>query len=50
MGNLTFTPEMLELIAKILKKGNTVELKKENSKLVVVEIARQVRNKTSIIG
>ena len=39
-----------ELIWKILKKGNSVELKKENNKLVVVEIERRVKEKTSITG
>ena len=48
--NTIFTPELQELILKILKHGNTVELKKEQGKLVVVEIERKVKTKTSIIG
>lgn len=47
---LNFTPEIVTLITEILKRGNTVELKKEHDKLVVVEIKRQVKNKTAIIG
>lgn len=42
--------EIIEEIIKILKRGNTVELKKEKDKLVVVEIQRRVKEKTSIIG
>ena len=45
-----FTPEMVDLIMKILRKGNSAEIKKENNKLVIVEIERRVKNKTSIIG
>ncbi len=45
-----FTSEVIDLIMKIVRKGNSVELKKENDKLVVVEIERRVRNKTSITG
>lgn len=47
---IIFTPEMVDLIMKILRKGNSAEIKKENNKLVIVEIERRVRNKTSIIG
>lgn len=45
-----FTPGMVDLIMKILRRGNAAEIKKENNKLVIVEIERRVRNKTSIIG
>lgn len=45
-----FTPEMVDLIMKILRRGNAAEIKKENNKLVIVEIERRVRNKTSITG
>lgn len=45
-----FTPELCEQIMKILRRGDTVELKKENSRLVVVEIRRQVKSKTPING
>lgn len=47
---IIFTPEMVDLIMKILRKGNSAEIKKENNKLVIVEIERRVKNKTSIIG
>jgi len=39
-----------EIIAKILKRGNTAEIKREQGKLVVVEISRKVKVKTSING
>lgn len=45
-----FTEEVIAEVEKILKKGNSVELKKENNKLVVVEIQRKARKKISIIG
>lgn len=50
MGAELFTEELVSEIMRILKHGNTVELKKEHDKLVVVEIQRKVKNKTSIIG
>ena len=45
-----FTEEVIAEVEKILKKGNSVELKKENNRLVVVEIQRKARKKISIIG
>ena len=45
-----FTPEVIELILRIIKRGNSAEVKKENNKLVIVEVERRVRNKTSITG
>lgn len=48
--NPLFTAEVNEIIMKIVKKGNSAEIKKENNNLVVVEIERRVRNKTSITG
>lgn len=42
--------ETIEVIMNILKKGNTVELKREQGKLVIVEIQRKVKIKTSAIG
>jgi hypothetical protein len=50
MDNKVFTAELQDAIMKIVKKGNSAEIKKENNKLVVVEIERRVRNKTSITG
>lgn len=44
------TNENIDLILSILKKGNTVELKRENGKIVIVEIQRKVKQKTSITG
>ena len=45
-----FTAEVVNTIMKVLKRGDSVELKKENGKLVVVEIQRKVKIKTSAIG
>lgn len=45
-----FTPESLEIIKKILKRGDSVELKKERDNLVIVELKRQVKTKTPTIG
>jgi hypothetical protein len=39
--------EAQQHIGQILKRGNAVELKKENGKLVVVEIQRKVKSKTT---
>ncbi len=40
-----FTPETLKCIMAMLKKGNNVELKKENGNIVIVEIERKVKSK-----
>lgn len=45
-----FTPEVIDTIMRIVKKGDSVEIKKENNKLVIIEIQRKVKNKTSITG
>jgi hypothetical protein len=45
-----FTTEVIEEILRALKHGNSVELKKENNRLVVVEIQRKVKIKTSANG
>jgi hypothetical protein len=37
-------------IETIIKRGNVAEVKKEKDNIVVVEIKRQVKNKTAIIG
>lgn len=50
MENNIFSSEAITEINRILKKGNTVELKKVNGMLVIVEIQRKVKNKTSITG
>ncbi len=48
--NSTFTPEVIDTINRILKRGDTVELKREHGKLVVVEIQRKAKIKASING
>lgn len=50
MQNNIFNTELSELILKILKKGDSVELKRENGRIVVVEIQRKAKYKTSVIG
>lgn len=45
-----FAAEVIEEIQRILKHGNSVELKRENNRLVVVEIQRKVKIKTSANG
>lgn len=50
IGNELFTQEVIDQILRILKSGNSVELKKERDSLVVVEIQRKVKIKVSAIG
>lgn len=50
MENKLITTDVEKEILRILKRGDSVELKKENGKLVVVEIQRKVKTKTLIIG
>lgn len=50
MSSELFTQEVIEQILRILKSGNSVELKKERDSLVVVEIQRKVKIKASTIG
>lgn len=49
MGN-TFNTEFLDTINNIIKKGNSAEIKRENGKIVIVEIQRKVKMKTSTTG
>lgn len=42
--------ELLDIVEKILKRGNTAEIKRERDNVVIVEIQRQVKIKTSING
>lgn len=46
----TITPEVIEVISKILKNGNSAEIKKEKGNLVIVEIKRKVKTKAVING
>lgn len=41
--------EVIAEIKKILKKGNSAEVKKERDKIVVVEIKRQVKIKSDFV-
>ena len=45
-----FDKKITEIILQAFKRGNTVELKREQGKLVVVEIQRKVKTKASITG
>ncbi len=42
--------ESAEQIIKIIRHGNDAEVKKINGQIVVIEIERKVRAKTSITG
>jgi hypothetical protein len=42
--------EMIKEIYRILRKGNTVEIKKENGKIVLVEIQRKAKMKAPVIS
>lgn len=41
-------PKVIEEILRILKRGNTVELKKVSGQIVVVEIERKVKIKSNM--
>lgn len=45
-----FSDEVIGEVERIIKKGNTVELKRERDKLVIVEIQRKVKIKKSTTG
>ena len=45
-----FDENLIKIIKQTLSRGNSVELKKEQGKLVIVEIQRKVKTKTSMIG
>ena len=45
-----FDDKMTQIILQAFKRGNTVELKKEQGKIVVVELQRKARVKASING
>lgn len=46
---MKITKEMIEVIEAALKRGNSVELKKEQGRLVIVEIARKLRIKSNTL-
>lgn len=45
---MKISDEALKIIETALKHGNTVELKKEAGRLVIVEIKRQVKAKENM--
>lgn len=54
MSDKTITPiqtdnSWIAFVNEILKKGNVAEVKREKDNIVVIEIKRQVKNKTAII-
>lgn len=48
MATYEIPPEALLAIDRILHRGNTVELKKVNGKIEVIEITRQVKIKAAL--
>lgn len=40
----------VDSVKEILKRGNVAEVKREKDNVVVIEIKRQVKNKTAING
>lgn len=40
--------DLFDIIEKILKRGNTAEIKRERDRIVIVEIQRQVKIKASM--
>jgi|GEM_PF-1075602 len=48
--NYHFSQNEYEAIMRALQRGNTVEIKRERDRLVIVEIERKVKTKTSITG
>ena len=47
---MELTKEHIEVIESALKRGNTIEIKKERENLVIVEISRKVKIKSTING
>ena len=45
MTDVVITDEMLKVISEVLKRGDTVELKREHNNLVIVEVRRKARIK-----
>lgn len=45
-----FTKEIIEEINAIFRRGGWVELKIENGKMLIIEVHRKVKEKTSIRG
>lgn len=50
MTNTILDEKATAIILQAFKRGNSVELKKEQGKLVVVEIQRKMKMKASITG
>lgn len=40
----------VDTVEAIIKRGNVAEIKREKDNIVVIEIKRQVKNKTTIKG
>ncbi len=40
----------VDTVESIIKRGNVAEIKREKDNIVVIEIKRQVKNKTTIKG
>ncbi len=46
---LNISPIQIKIIEQILNRGNSVEIKREKDKLVIVEIKRSVQSKEALI-
>lgn len=42
--------EWVQSVLEIIKRGNVAEVKREKDKIVIIEIKRQLKSKTAIIG
>lgn len=42
--------EWLKIVLDIIRRGNVAEVKREKDNIVVIEIKRQLKNKTAIKG
>lgn len=49
-GNTPKRQDWVDSVKEILKHGNVAEVKREKDNVVVIEIKRQVKNKTAING
>lgn len=47
---LVMNNDWVEVVNNIIKKGGVAEIKKEKNNIVVIEIVRHVKNKTTING
>lgn len=46
----TPTKNWIDYVQEIIRRGNVAEVKREKDNIVVIEIKRQLKNKTAIKG